>query len=200
MGCGAGHLDSHLKKDYQITGVDLSETMLDLARFLNPEVRYCRGDIRTVQFETEFDAVILADASDYLLTTEALERTFATAYQHLRPGGVFCTYAEETVEQFVPNKTRTSMHSQGDTQITAIENVFDPDPSDTSYELTLVYLIRRGPDLQVEVDRHQAGLFSITTWMETLEAVGFSVEVIHYPDSGPLFIGKKSLPNLTMSH
>jgi SAM-dependent methyltransferase len=193
LGCGAGHLDSHLKRHYQITGVDLSEAMLDLARPLNSEVTYIQGDFRTIRLEPEFDAVILADASDYLLTNEAMVEAFTTAYRHLRSGGVFCTYAEETIEQFVQNKTRTAVHARGNVQITAIENVYDPDPSDTSYELTLVYLIRRGLDLQVEVDRHQAGLFSINTWIEKLEAVGFAVEVIQYPDSGPMFIGKKVL-------
>ena len=191
LGCGAGHLDSHLKQHYRITGVDLSDPMLALARTQNPELDYQSGDLRTVRLDERFEAVILADASDYLLSPDALEAAFTTAYHHLLPGGVFCTYAEETTEKFIQNKTRTSVHNEGGVEITAVENVYAPDPTDSVYELTLVYLIRRGPDLQVEVDRHQAGLFSVKTWMDRLEAVGFIAEVIQYQDSGPMFVGQK---------
>lgn len=50
-----------------------------------------------------FDAVIVADAIDYMLTEPDLAAAFATAHAHLRPGGVFCTYAEHTREHFVQN-------------------------------------------------------------------------------------------------
>lgn len=191
LGCGAGHLDSHLKQHYQITGVDLSETMLAMARQLNPEATYLQGDIQTIQLENEFDIVILADASDYLLSRDALSQVFSTAYNHLRPGGLFCTYAEETTELFEQNKTKASRHSKEGIEIVAVENVYDPNPADNTYELTFVYLIRNHGALKIEMDRHQAGLFSTSTWINTLEATGFSGEVIHYKDSGPMFIGLK---------
>ncbi|GAK57949.1 methyltransferase type 11 [Candidatus Vecturithrix granuli] len=40
LGCGGGHIDLTLKKHFQVTGVDLSDEMLALARVLNPEVTY----------------------------------------------------------------------------------------------------------------------------------------------------------------
>lgn len=191
LGCGAGHLDSHLKQHYQITGVDLSEPMLAMARSLNPEITYIQGDIRSIQLDVEFDVVILADASDYLLSRDALTQAFSTAYSHLRPGGIFCTYAEETAEGFEQNKTRTSRHRQAGIEIVAVENVYDPNPADNTYELTFVYLIRKDGELTIEADRHQAGLFSIKTWINTLEAADFFGEVIHYENSGPMFVGIK---------
>ncbi len=189
-----GHLDSHLKQHYQITGVDLSEPMLAMAKSLNPEVTYYQGDMQSIQLDGEFDVVILADASDYLLSQEALSRTFSTAYRHLRPGGLFCAYAEEITDRFEQNKTKTSSHSKGGIEIVAVENVYDPNPADNTYELTFIYLIRKDGELEIEVDRHQAGLFSTSTWVDRLEATGFSGEVIHYSESGPMFIGIKKTP------
>ena len=43
--------------------------------------------------------------------------------------------------------------------MTFIEDIHDPDPADTTFELTLVFLIRRDGELAVEVDRHRCGLF-----------------------------------------
>ncbi len=168
LGCGAGHLDHHLKPRFQLTGVDLSLPMLEQARRLNPSLSYLQGDMRTIRLAALFDAVILADASDYLLTLDDLEKAVRTAYDHLRPGGVFCTYAEEIRGRFVQNQTQTTHRVYENIQVTAIENMYDPDPSDSNYEMTFVYLIRQGGELSVEVDRHLAGLFSSDEWLGKL--------------------------------
>ena len=46
LGCGGRHFDYGLKRHFGIVGVDLSEAVLALARELNPEVTYLRGDLR----------------------------------------------------------------------------------------------------------------------------------------------------------
>jgi predicted TPR repeat methyltransferase len=191
LGCGAGHLDYHLKTHYQLTGVDLSLPMLAQANALNPTLSYLQGDMRTLRLAAKFDAVILADASDYLLSLEDLETTARTAFHHLRRGGVFCTYAEEIRERFVQNKTHTIHRALDAFAITVIENIFDPDPQDSNYEMTFIYLIRQAGVLSIEVDRHIAGLFSSAEWINSLEEAGFQVEMIEYDSAGPGFIGQK---------
>jgi predicted TPR repeat methyltransferase len=66
LGCGGGHNDRTLKQHFEVTGVDVSEAMLSLARRLNPEVTYALGDMRTVRLGKTFDAVIVADSIDYM--------------------------------------------------------------------------------------------------------------------------------------
>lgn len=175
LGCGGGHVDRTLKKHYDVVGVDVSEAMLDLARTLNPEVRYALGDMRMVRLGRVFDAVVVLDSIDYMLTRDDLRAVFRTAFEHVRPGGAFLTYAEETVEQFRPNRTRVESRSRDNVHIVFIENAYDPDPTDTTFENTFVYLIRRGGSLEIETDRHLAGLFPIETWIELLKGVGFDV-------------------------
>ncbi len=176
LGCGGGHNDYTLKKHFEVTGVDVSEAMLSLARTLNPEPTYLLGDMRTVRLGTTFDAVMIADSIDYMLTVEELQAAFVTAFVHLKPGGVFCTYAEQTLQSFQQNKTTCSTTVHGDVEITFIENVYDPDPTDTTYESTFVYLVRRAGQLEIETDRHLAGIFGLETWLALLREVGFEVE------------------------
>ncbi len=71
---------------------------------------------------------------------------------------------------------RCSPHKKDDVNITFIQNNYDPDPSDTVFETTFVYLIRRDGRLEVETDVHCQGLFEQEVWMRLLRDAGFEVK------------------------
>ena len=192
LGCGGGHNDSHLKRDFQVTGVDLSAGMLAHARRLNPEATYIQGDLRTVRLGQVFDAVIIADAIDYMLTEADLAAAFATAHAHLRPGGVFCTYAEYT-----PRALRAEQ-----------EQVLDPEPGGPGVRLPGERLRPRHqrhdfrghlrlPDPRAGPAAHRdrrelLGLFDLPTWRRLLAAAGFEVIETHLDEEDgppiPMFV------------
>lgn len=178
LGCGGGHLDLTLKEHFEVTGVDVSESMLILARRPNPGITYIRGDMRAIRLDRMFDAVTIFDSIDYMLTTADLKAAFATAFAHLRPGGVFLTYAEETAKRFQQNRTRSTTRSRSDVDITFVENAYDPGRTDTTFENTFVYMIRRGGRLEIETDQHLSGLFPFQTWLDLLREVGFQVTTV----------------------
>lgn len=183
LGCGGGHNDRTLKVHFEVTGVDTSSCMLSLARKLNPEVIYREGDMRSVRLKRDFDSVAILDSVNYMLTQDDLRAAFKTAFDHLRPGGVLLTYIEETVERFRQNHTTCTVRSKDDIEITLVENYYDPDPSDTTYESTFVYLIRQRSDLAIEVDRHLSGIFPLSLWHESLRTVGFGVKQVSFEDA-----------------
>jgi SAM-dependent methyltransferase len=194
LGCGGGHTDNTLKLHFQVTGVDVSPGMLRLARRLNPEVMYHEGDMRTLRLPERFDAVALLDSVGYMLTDDDLRSAFETAFFHLRPGGVLLTCVEHTVQSFQQNRTICVTRVLGDTEITFVENYYDPDPSDTTYECTFIYLIRERGDLRVETDRHLAGIFPLKIWYDNLNYAGFDVKQLSFEDSAhggsiPLLVG-----------
>ena len=192
LGCGGGHLDYSFKKYYQVTGVDISKGMLGLANKLNPETKYINGDMRTVRLKQTFDAVVIADSISYMQTKKDLFAVFKTAFKHLKPGGVFYTYAEETKERFKQNHIHTTYHKQGNIEITLIENYYDQDPKDTTYDADFIYLIRKNGKLKIEADRHQMGIFSEKIWADLLQKSGFKAKQILFElDKIPAFIGIK---------
>ena len=174
LGCGGGHHDRHLRRHFAVTGVDRSPAMLALARRLNPQVTYRLGDLRELRLGEAFDTVVLLDAVAYMLSPDGLRAAFETAFAHLRPGGVFLTVVEATLERFRQNRTWTSVHTSGDTEVVLVENVYDPDRSDATYEVTFLYLIRRHGGLTIEKDRHTCGIFALHTWLDLLTEVGFA--------------------------
>ncbi len=190
LGCGGGHLDFTLKHHFQVTAIDISEGMLVNARRLNPEVTYNQCDMRIARLGQLFDAVMAADSMDYMLTENDLRAAFETAYVHLKSGGVFCTYAEVTAESFSQNRTEVFGGTQDDRAITVIGNRYDPDPADTTYEDTFIYLIRREGRLEIETDRHLSGIFSLETWHRLLQATGFEVLRTELDDEDhiPMFV------------
>lgn len=184
LGCGGGHLDYTLKRFFAVTGVDVSDSMLELARTLNPEVQYLHGDMRVVRLGRLFDAVLIEDSIAYMLSEEELRAAFATAWAHLRPGGVFHTVAEFARERFRENETSSSAHADDKVEIAVLENVHDPDPTDTTFEYFFVTVVRRAGRVQVETDQHLCGLFGLETWRRLLRDVGFAVteaEMLGYP-------------------
>lgn len=179
MGCGGGKNVYNLKKQFQVTGIDISPHMLDLARKLNPECEFVQADMRGCDFGREFDAVLIDDAISYMTSREELRDVFAAAFQHLRAGGVMVVSPDETKETFRQSATRVS-HAEGSAKaenvdVVFVENDYDPDPDDDTYEGTMVYLIREEGELRVETDHHLLGLFTHAVWRESLEKVGFEI-------------------------
>lgn len=184
LGCGGGHVDWVLKKYFSITGIDISTNMLKLAKKLNPKVIYKKGDMRNTRLKKLFDAVLIHDSINYMLTKKDLLSVFKTAFQHLKPGGMLLTFAEEyhRIEQ---HKVSCSTHRKDDTEITFIEHYYDPDQKDTTFECTFIYLIRDKKKLTVKTDRHLCGLFEIHVWRKLLKQCGFAVKKqVHIYNNG----------------
>ena len=175
LGCGGGHHDFGLKRYFGIAGVDTSEQMLTLARRLNPEVEYTTGDMRSVRLGRLFDVVTIFDAINHMTSEEDLLACFQTAAAHLGQDGILLTIPEVTAEGNIQNQTFCSTHRHEDVQVTFVENHFDPDPSDTSFEMTLVFLIRKGHELSIETDHDTCGVFPKATWWKLLQQAGFTV-------------------------
>lgn len=99
LGCGTGHHAVLLAKEgYQLHGVDLSSEMLQQANDrrlqlppeLSAKLQFSQGDLRNVRLDRTFDVVIsLFHVISYQTTNADLQAAFATAKQHLNPGGIF---------------------------------------------------------------------------------------------------------------
>lgn len=93
LGCGTGKHDACLvDRGYQVTGVDLSPVMLEMARrrSVPGSLEFFQGDVRTVNLSRQFDAVIsLFHVMSYQTSDQDILSAFRTANRHLKPEGVF---------------------------------------------------------------------------------------------------------------
>jgi hypothetical protein len=114
-----------------------------------------------------------------MTSREDLSRLFRAAYRHLEPGGVMIVSPDGTKETFEQNESHVTLAEakakpEG-IDVVFIENNYDPDPTDDTYEGLIVYLIRENGKLRVEVDHHVLGIFAADVWSALLREVGFTV-------------------------
>jgi hypothetical protein len=108
--------------------------------------------MRDFDLKQQFDSIYLNDGIIYITKPADLLKTFTCAYKHLRAGGAMFCYAECIKEAFVQNKTQSTVSKTDTMEITFIENNYDPDPNDDTFETTIVYLIRENAQLRIEHD------------------------------------------------
>lgn len=184
LGAGGGHAIVHLAPRYDCTAADLSPQMLAHCKTLNPNVPTVEGDMCNMRLDRQFDAVLICDAIDYMTTRDDAVAALRTIAAHLRPGGVALFAPTYTTETFtdgdVADDGTTIPGIAGDNDLTYFSFVHDPDPSDTRFEMILLYLLRDSATREVQVveDRHACGLFSIGQWQAMAEEAGLAVEAL----------------------
>lgn len=197
LGSGGGNNASHMKSRFECTLTDLSADMLELSRTINPECEHVQGDMRTLRLGRTFDAVFVHDAVSYLTTETDLRGAFETAAAHLRPGGVALFVPDAVRETFEPG-TRHGGHDGSDGRgLRYLEWTTDAEPSDTTYDMDFVILLREpGRELRVEHDHHTCGLFPRQTWLRLLSNAGLDPIVVDVDDPHPgeyvVFVARRS--------
>ena len=93
LGCGTGNMTDRLSEDgFRMTGIDLSEDMLEIAREKQGDreaIKYIHADIRDVQLPDKQDVIVsVGDTMNYLLTVNDLSLAMHSAYENLKDGGL----------------------------------------------------------------------------------------------------------------
>jgi ubiquinone/menaquinone biosynthesis C-methylase UbiE len=96
LACGTGRVLLPLAREgYDVTGVDVSQAMLERARQritsedLVSRVSLIEQDMRNLELDSRFNLVLVALSSfSHLLTTEDQLATLRRIYKHLNPGGL----------------------------------------------------------------------------------------------------------------
>ncbi len=95
LGCGTGTLTELLyKKGYDMIGVDVSESMLNIAmekrEKSGSEILYLQQDMRELELYSTVGTVIsVCDSVNYILEEEELLEIFSLVNNYLYPAGIF---------------------------------------------------------------------------------------------------------------
>jgi trans-aconitate methyltransferase len=176
--------------------------MLALSRQTNPELEHLPGDMRDLRLGRTFDAVFAHDAVDYLMTEDDLRAAFATAFVHLRPGGVAVVAPDHLAENFRPGVSSGGNDGADGRALRYLEWTREPDPGGASYSVDFAYLLHEpGREVRCVHDRHRHGLFPRATWLRLLAEAGFeAVQALPFEhsevESGTmeLFVARRPAP------
>ena len=110
FGCGPGQTAKYLKNlGIEISGLDLSNKILEQARTIHPGIHFRKGNILELEFEKESIAGIVAFYAIVHFTEDQVEIACREIFRVLQQGGIFLfTYhiGDETihVEEFLGKK------------------------------------------------------------------------------------------------
>ena len=90
FGCGPGNTTKYLKDlGIEISGLDLSEKILEQAKTINPEIHFQKGNILDLEFENESIAGVVAFYAIVHFSAEQVGTAFREVFRVLQPGGIF---------------------------------------------------------------------------------------------------------------
>jgi len=90
LACGTGNLLQHFIDEYEISGIDISASMLAQAKKKLPNVPLFEMNMADFKLNRKFDLIIcMFDSINHLLSYEDWLKTFSCVRNHLNPGGVF---------------------------------------------------------------------------------------------------------------
>lgn len=168
LGSGGGHVASHLT-DFERTLVDLSPDMLAVSQALNPDCVHVVGDMRSVRLEERFDAVLVHDAIDYLLTADDVQAMLTTAAEHLVDGGRLVLAPDGVRDTFAASTTSGGADAPDGRGARFCEWVWDPDPNDTMVRAEYAFMLRDAEGrVEIVHDSHEIGLFRVDQWQQML--------------------------------
>jgi len=110
FGCGPGQTTKYLKNlGIEVSGLDLSEGILEQARIMHPEIHFRKGNILELEFKNDSIAGVAAFYAIVHFTEEQVGIACREVFRVLQPGGIFLfTYhiGEETIhkEEFLGKK------------------------------------------------------------------------------------------------
>ena len=171
--CGTGAHLVHLKQWFDVSGFDISEDMLRIAREKLPGIKLFRADMTDFAIEQPCDGLLcLFSSIGYVFPEQRLRaaaRCFAGA---VRPGGALIVEPWLNAETFVPG--RQSMHAFQNDELCLCRMAIGRREGDLSiFDFNWLATERGGKQVEHFVDRHELWMYSTDTLLSAFGDAGF---------------------------
>lgn len=192
VGCGTGeHLRHLIDRGFDVQGVDLSESMLEIGRAKLPGVPLHRADMRSFDLGRRFDVVTcLFGAVGEVGSHEALRSAIRCLAAHLAPGGVLVLepwYLRESWQDGQVSYTHTEQDGR------LVVRVCRRWSRGDVAHLDLHYLIADANGVRHRTAEHRETLFSRHDHEDACRQAGVDVEFVEGGPSGRgLFLGVRT--------
>lgn len=175
--CGTGQLALHfLDHDYNVTGIDLSEAMLDYARagaapyIVTGQARFVQADAASFDLNEKFGLVVSTfDALNHLPDFTALKSCFLSVYSVLVDGGTFI-FDLNTIEG-LRRWTGISIEDTPELML-VVRSLYDEESSRAYMRVSGFIQCDDGTYERFEETAYEAA-FALDAVKESLEAIGF---------------------------
>ena len=179
VGCGTGRHLELLRERYEVEGLDLNPTMLELARERCPGVPFHEADMADFDLGRSFDVVTsLFSSIGYVRTEERMRAAILCMRRHLNPGGVLLIEPWFTPETYWTGTITANHAEQGDLKIAWM---YTSEREDDLSVLDIHYLVGRPTGVRTLQERQELGLFTERQQLDALSDA--ALEARHESDT-----------------
>ena len=172
LGCGTGKLaEIFLTNSYSIEGLDLSDTMLAIAR--KRGLKVYQGNMADFSLGKKYGLIMsIFDSINYLQNKLQLQKCFRRIYAHLDNNGLFIfdVNSDYKINDYIPNVNKTGHYRIGNTDV-IWENSHNPDT--WIAKITMVEAGRK------YFEEHVEKAYSLKAIRELLEKSGFEITGVY---------------------
>jgi SAM-dependent methyltransferase len=189
VACGTGKHLEHLVNQFDCTGIDLDEEMVDIARERTPGTPFHTGDMCDFDLNTKFDAVLcLFSSIGYTKTVERMEQAIANMASHLKKGGILIIEPWLTPESWLVGQKNLSTF---ETDEFVVSRMMVSEPVERG-RLVLEYMIGDSSGISRVTETHVMGWFTHNEYLNAFKKADLQVEHLEEGLTGRgIYIGQK---------
>jgi ubiquinone/menaquinone biosynthesis C-methylase UbiE len=181
VGCGTGRHLGLLRERYEVEGLDINATMLELARARCPGVPFHEADMADFSLDGRFDAITcMFSAIGYVRTEERMRGAIGSMRRHLNPGGVLVIEPWFTPDAYWTGTITSNYAEQDDLKIAWM---YTSEREGDLSVLDMHYVVGRPSGIETLHERQELGLFTESQQLEALRDVGLEAR---HESEGPL--------------
>ena len=185
LACGTGrHALEFAGMGYEVTGVDYSEDLLELARRSAEEagasIEFVAGDMRELDLGRTFDSVTcLFDSIGYPCTDEGIVAALTSARNHLEPEGTLAVeflHEAAMVRHYSPVRVRRWPTADGGELLRISETELDTERGVMSVSYELIELAPEGGGYTRAAETQENRYFEVEEMRSLMSQAGLEVE------------------------
>jgi ubiquinone/menaquinone biosynthesis C-methylase UbiE len=175
VACGTGSHALILKNNFNITGVDINENMLKIAREKVAEANFIQWDMKQLEIGSKFDVIIcIFSAIHYNTNYTELECTLNNFYNHMKNGGILIFDLSFNTDNWIEGIVSLDTLVEEELKIARIcqsrlENGI--------FNANFVFLVKDNGEFDFDIDEHKLGVFEIAKVNKIMEKVGFKTYI-----------------------
>jgi len=194
IGCGTGNHAIRLSKmGYQVTGVDVSPTMLKIAKTKDrkAKIRFIQGDMKKLEKvilkNQKFDAAIcLGQVFSHLLTDKNMKTFFKGLRKILKQNGLFvfsARNAKKINEKYLGKLLLDHVLSEEKLQLVILGHNTRDSQNPNIIMWNPIYLVKENSKVDLQIREHKLRWFEFSKLKRIIAESGFKIVAIY---SGPL--------------
>jgi SAM-dependent methyltransferase len=178
LGCGSGlSAQEFIKAGYQVIGIDISQSMIELAKKRVPEAEFQVESLFKAEIPTCNAVISIGECLNYLFDSDNNNQTlvnlFQRIYNALIPRGIFIF---DILEPEQDSLKKIQGFKEGKDWIVLFEK--DEDGKQKTLTRRIITLRKIGENYRRDDEIHYVRLYQATELAEQLKKVGFQVEIM----------------------